>query len=105
VGDCQYFGVAEAERFALFGRRVDVHGRAGAAALAVDELALLAAKPATQHASVARVEGRLVDVELVGVDLALDDALAQAPYAGDEHDVAEAGLRVEGEGDAAGGKV
>ena len=38
-----------------------------------------------------------MDVELVRIDAALDDVLAEAVGAGDEHDVAEAGFGVEGE--------
>ena len=39
-------------------------------------------------------------VELVGVDLALDHRLAEPPRRGDQHDVLEARLGVDGEGDA-----
>ena len=46
-------------------------------------------------------ERRLVDIELVGIDLALHDVLAEAIGAGDEHDVAEAGLGIQREDHAA----
>ena len=46
-----------------------------------------------------------MDVELVGVDRALDDVLAEPVGAGDEHDVAKARLGVEGEHHARGGEV
>jgi hypothetical protein len=42
-----------------------------------------------------------VDVELVRVDLALHDVLAESIGPGDEDHVSEAGLRIEGEDDAA----
>ncbi len=42
-----------------------------------------------------------MDIELVRVDRPLDDHLAQAVGRGYEHDVAEAGLGVEGEKHAA----
>ena len=42
-----------------------------------------------------------MDVELVGIDLALHDVLAEAVGAGDEHDVAKAGFGVEREDHAA----
>ena len=41
-----------------------------------------------------------MNVKLVGIDLALDDALAQAPGGVDQDSVLEAGLRVDGEHDA-----
>ena len=49
----------------------------------------------------AGVEGRLEDVELVGIDRALHDVFAEPVGAGDEHDVAKAGLGVEREHHAA----
>ena len=71
----------------------------------IDEPHLLAAERAAQHRAVALPEGRLVDVELVGIDLALHDVLAEAPGAGDEDHVAEAGFGVEREDDAARGEI
>jgi hypothetical protein len=62
---------------------------------------LLLAERAAQHRAKALPKGRLVDVELVGIDLALDDVLAEAIGAGDEHHVAEAGFGVEREDHAA----
>ena len=46
-------------------------------------------------------EGRLVDIELVGIDLALHDVLAEPIGTGDEHHVAKAGFGIEREDDAA----
>jgi hypothetical protein len=46
-------------------------------------------------------ERRLVDIEFVGIDLALHDVLAEAIGAGDEHHVAEAGLGIQREDHAA----
>ena len=66
---------------------------------------LLLPQRAAQHRAMTLPEGRLVDVELVGIDLALHDILAEAVGAGDEHHVAEAGLGVEREDDAARGQV
>jgi hypothetical protein len=46
-------------------------------------------------------EGRLVHVELVGIDGTLHDIFAQAIGAGDHDDVTETRFRIEGEDDAA----
>jgi hypothetical protein len=48
---------------------------------------------------------RLVDVEFVGIDGALDDVFAQSVDARDEDDITKAGLRIQRECDAAGGAV
>ena len=58
-----------------------------------DHLHGLVAEQAPQHGAVACEIGRLVDVELVRVDGALDDVLAEAVGAGDEDDVAVARTR------------
>ena len=50
-------------------------------------------------------EGRLVHVEFVGIDRALHDVLAQPVDAGDEYDIAEAGLGIQCEDHAARGPV
>jgi hypothetical protein len=60
--------------------------------------------PPSERLSTARYpwpEGWFMDVELVRIDLALYDVLAEAPGPGDEDHVAEAGFGVEGEGDPA----
>ena len=79
--------------------------RLAGAALGVDHLDLLGAERAAQHAARCPPEGRLVDVELVRIDRALDDVLAQAPGAGDEHRVAKAGLGVDREHHPGAGEV
>ena len=66
---------------------------------------MLAAERAAQDRAVTLAEGRLVDVELVRIDLALDDVLAKAPGAGDENHVAEPGFGIEREDDAARGEI
>ena len=53
----------------------------------------------------ALAERRLVDIEFVGIDLALHDVFAKPVRAGDENDVAKARLRVEGEDHAARGAI
>ena len=58
-----------------------------------------------QNRAIAGAEGRLVDVELVWIDGALHDILAEPIDAGDEHHVAETRLGVEREHDAARGAV
>ena len=49
--------------------------------------------------------GRLEDIELVGIDGALHDVLAEPIGAGDEDDVLEAGFGVDREDDAGGGEI
>ena len=61
----------------------------------------LAADAPAQHGTVALSERRLVHGELVGIDVALNDVFAQPVDAADQHDVAETGLGIEGERDAA----
>ena len=70
-----------------------------------DHFFLLAAQRAAQNGRVAPFQHGFVYIELVGVDLALHDHLAQAVNGGDENHVAEAGLGVEGEHHAAFGLV
>ncbi len=53
----------------------------------------------------AGAQRRLVDVELVRIHRALHDGLAEAVRGGDEHDVAEAGVGIEREHDAARAEV
>ena len=66
---------------------------------------LLFAEPPAQHAAKALPEARLVHIELVGIDGALHDILAQAPGPGDEHHVGVARLGVDGEHDASRSQV
>ena len=71
----------------------------------VDHLDFLGARPLADDRPLALFQGRLEDVELVRVDRALDHVLAQAPGAGEEDRVLEAGLGVDGEHDARAGGV
>jgi hypothetical protein len=74
--------------------------RAAAASLVVHHRDLLGAQAAGDLGP-----GRLEDEVLVRIHHALDDVLAQAVDAGDEDDLVEARLRVEGEDDARAGQV
>ena len=98
--------VVEAETHAVGFR--DIH-RDDALALVglrrVGHLDGLAAQRPAQDRVVAGAQRRLVDVELVRIDRALDHGLAEAPRCGDEHDVTEAGVGVEREHDAARAEV
>ena len=82
-----------------------VQRRMAAAALAVNHAYLLGAEPAAQHAAKPLVQGRLVNVELVGIDLALDDGFAETVTAGDEDHVAKSRFGIEREDDAAGREI
>ena len=68
--------------------------RRAAMTACIDHAHLLAPERPAQDDAMALPEGRLVDVELVGIDRALHDILAQPVDAGDEHDVAEAGFGI-----------
>jgi len=64
--------------------------------LRIDHLLRLAAEALLQDRNrPGLVEQRLEDLVFVGVDGALDDVLAQAPGAVDQHDLVEASLRVD----------
>ena len=80
---------------------VDGRGACGGAGLAVHHLDGLRAQRAAQDRCVAGTQRGLVDVELVRIHRALHDGLAEPVGSGDEDDVAEAGVRVEREHDAA----
>ncbi len=69
------------------------------------ELPVLPADGSLENGLVARAEGRLEDPEFVGVELSLDDGLAQTVGAVDHHHVPGAALRVEREHDAGGAEV
>ena len=96
--------VGDAELVALIGIHIDDLDRLFAA-LRIDHLDRLAADVTTQHCRLVGRQGRLVHVELVGVDRALHDHLAQAVAGGHEHRVAEAAFGVQGEHHAAGADV
>ncbi len=65
--------------------------------LGEDHLDRLVADGTAQDGTVPLAIGGLVHVKLVGVHRALDHVLAEPVGTGDEHDVGEAGLRVQGE--------
>ena len=67
----------------------------------IDHAHLLAPERSAQDRAIALAKGRLVDVELVGIDGSLDDIFAQPVDTGDEYDVAKAGFGIEREDDAA----
>ncbi len=67
----------------------------------IDEARLLPPERPAQHGPAALREGRLVHIELVRVDLALHDVLAEPIRTGDEHHIAKAGFGVEREYHAA----
>ena len=77
----------------------------GAAGFGIDHAQGLAAHIAAQHGGPASGQGRLVDIELVGIDGALDHHFAQAIAGGDKDGIAETRFRVQGEHDAGGGEV
>ena len=84
---------------------VDVPGQLLCPAPAVDELHPFVPEHLPDDRSEALAEGRLEDVELVGVDRALDDVLAEAVRARDKDHVAETRVGVEREDHAARGEV
>jgi hypothetical protein len=95
------FGVGEAEAAAQVRRDGDeVHGLADFFGVGVLHLHGLVAEAALEDGRPAGCQGRLVDVELVRVDGALDHGLAEAVGRGDEDGVVEACLGVHGEHDA-----
>ena len=97
AGEFQNVLVGEAEASAVGLRGGDVSRRVLRLALDEDHLHGLVAEEAAQHRAVAGEIGRLVDVELVGVDGALNHVLAEAVGARHEDGVAKARLGVEGE--------
>ena len=105
VRKAQHLRIGNAEFLPLGFGHVPGQRRMAAAALAVDHADLLAAEPAAQHAAKSLGQGRLVNVELVGIDLALDDGFAEAVTAGDEDHVAKSGFGIEREDDAAGAMI
>ena len=101
----QHFRIGNAEFLPLGVRHRPGEGGAAAAALAVDHADLLAAEPAPQHPAKSLFEGRLVNVELVRIDLALDDGFAKAVTTRDKDHVAKSGFGIEREHDAAGRQI
>src|SRR5579872_2700732 len=72
-----------------------------AAAIVINHAQLLAAERPAQDNAATLAEGRLVDIEFVRVDCALDDVLAEPIDASDEHDVTKSGFGIQGKYDAA----
>ena len=95
-------GIREAEAFALRLR----HGQVlCAAAASIDHAQLFSSERTAQNSAVAGAEGRLVDIELIGINGTLHNILAQPVHAGNEHDIAEARFGVQGEHNAARGAI
>ena len=101
ICEIEHLCVGQAKPLALrLGRRQVL--RAGVAVpTGIDEPHLFAAEGTAQYRAVSLPESRFVDVELVRIDLALHDVLAETPGPGDENHVTEAGLGVESEDDPA----
>src|SRR5579875_364533 len=97
TGKIEHFAIGKAETLALAaaGRTI---ARAGAG---IDKPHFLLAERPAQDRTVALPIGRLMNIELVGLDIALHDILAQSPSAGDKDDIAKSGFGVEREDDAA----
>ena len=92
-------GIVQGEALPLGARHV--HGcDALRAALGVDHLDGLAAEVLADDRVLAGAQRGLVDVELIGIDRALHDGLAEAVSGRDEHDVAKARIGIEREHDA-----
>ncbi len=105
VGQRQHLRVlqTEARAFGGLGRHVqraggDMSGGAG-------QPHLLLPQRASQHRAMTLLKGRLMHEELVRIDGALHDVLAQTVGAGDEDDVAKTGFGIECEDHAAAGAV
>ncbi len=105
VGEAENVLIADAVALALLLVRRDVACLPVRAASGVDHLDLLAAEGAPQNGSVAAPEGRLEDVEFVGIDRSLHHVFTKTVGAGDEHDVAKAGLGVDGENHSRGREI
>ena len=105
VGKAQHLRIGNAEFPPLGIGHVPGERRMATAALAVNHAYLLAAEPAPQHAAKSLAQRRLVNVELVRIDLTLDDGFAEAVTAGDEDHVAKSGFGIEREDDAAGADI
>jgi len=101
IGKAQHLGVGNAKTPSFSVRHCLGHCGMIAAALAVDHAYLLAAEMASQHLAKPLLQRWLVDIKLVGIDLALNDGLAEPVTTRNENHVAKAGFRIEREDDAA----
>ena len=81
--------------YSLAGRRI----------IAIDHLNGFAAEIFSQDRPVARRQGRLVNVEFVGIHRALNDSLTKPVRGGNEHRVSETGLGIKSKHDAGGTNV
>jgi hypothetical protein len=105
LGQFHDLGVGDGEAQTIRLRHLLGEDLLGATGLGIDHAQSLAAHIAAQHGGPARGQGRLVDIELVGIDGALDHHFAQAIAGGDKDGVAETRFRVQGKHDAGGGEV
>ena len=85
----QHLRIGNAELPPLGARHGANSRRTAAAALAVSHAYLLAAEPAAQHAAKPLLQRRLVNIELVRIDLSLDDGFAKTITARDKNHVAK----------------
>src|SRR5690606_35391674 len=93
-----HFRVAPAEARTFRGihfYRLDLP--AGGSFFTVDHLDGLAAQVAAQNGRTTSLQRGLVHIEFVRVDRALHHCFAQTVGTGDEHDITEAGLGIQGE--------
>ena len=88
TGELEDFCVGEAKAFACRVGGWNVSGR-GVLPFCINQLHLLPAERATQYGTVALAKGRLVHIELVGIDPALDDIFAESPDTCEEDDIAK----------------
>ena len=105
VRKAQHFRIGDAKPLPLGAWHRSNKRRAAAAALAVNHANLLATEPPPQDAAKSLLQGRLVNVELVRIDLALDDGFAEAVTARDENHIAKSGFGIEREDDATGANI
>ena len=105
VRKAQHFRIGNAKPLPLGAWHRSNERRAAAAALAVNHANLLATEPPPQDAAKSLLQGRLVNVELVRIDLALDDGFAEAVTARDEDHIAKSGFGIEREDDATGADI
>ena len=103
IGNLDHLGVGDAKALAIRLGHGDI--LCSAMATGVDHPHLLATQRPAQNGAVSEAKRRLVDVEFIGIDRALDDVFAKPVDTGDEDDVTKAGFRIQRECNAAGGAV
>ena len=104
AGELQRLVIGDGELRAFLGRDRNVSDRSRAAFL-IDHADRLAAEGFPQDGAEAGLEGGFENAVFVRCHESLDDVLAEAVSGADEHRVAEAGLRVDGEHHAGAGEV